>query len=112
MKPSAPRNKTPPSAPLRKTVFGNSLKLTRLRTCAVMWVLGIFLASGSVPVWSQEIRAKQEGESTIRVISADRFETTFTKRKGFGATWFDLKHDPQNKHEGYEDKDLRAAWTS
>jgi len=22
------------------------------------------------------------------------FETTFTKRKGFGVTWFDLKHDP------------------
>jgi hypothetical protein len=63
------------------------------------FILGLVLASGSVPAWAQDIRAKQEGESTIRVVSEGRFETTFTKRKGFGATWFDLKHDPQKKHD-------------
>jgi hypothetical protein len=42
----------------------------------------------------QEITAVPEGDALIRVVSPGRFETTFTKRKGFGATWFDLKHDP------------------
>lgn len=46
------------------------------------------------------IKAIQEDEKTIRVIVPGQFETTFTKRKGFGGVWFDLKH---------EDKDLRAG---
>jgi len=75
------------------------VKLTRFRTRTATFVLGLFLVSGSVPAWGQEIRAKQEGEGAIRVVSEGRFETTFTKRKGFGATWFDLKHDPQKKRD-------------
>ena len=55
--------------------------------------------SGSVPAWGQEIRAKQEGESTIRVVSEGRFETTFTKRSGFGTTWCDLKNDPGKRRD-------------
>ncbi|HLF92719.1 MAG TPA: hypothetical protein VJB14_04610 [Planctomycetota bacterium] len=50
-------------------------------------------------VSAQEIRATQESDGLIRVVSAGRFETTFTKRKGFGATWFDLKHDPERKRD-------------
>lgn len=48
---------------------------------------------------AQEIRATPEGEGVIRVVSAGRFETTFTKRKGFGATWFDLERDPGKKRD-------------
>jgi hypothetical protein len=33
------------------------------------------------------------------VVVPGKFETTFTKRKGFGGAWFDLKHDPQRKHD-------------
>jgi hypothetical protein len=40
------------------------------------------------------IKAVQEDEKTVRVIVPGQFETTFTKKKGFGAVWFDLKHDP------------------
>lgn len=36
------------------------------------------------------IKAIQEDEKTIRVIVPGQFETTFTKRKGFGGVWFDL----------------------
>jgi hypothetical protein len=45
------------------------------------------------------ISAVQEGEKTIRVIVPGQFETTFTKQKGFGGVWFDLKHDPQKKRD-------------
>jgi len=45
------------------------------------------------------IKAIQEDEKTIRVIVQGQFETTFTKRKGFGGVWFDLKHDPQRKRD-------------
>jgi hypothetical protein len=48
---------------------------------------------------AQEIHATQEKAELIRVVSPGRFETTFTKRKGFGATWFDLKHDPEKKRD-------------
>ena len=50
---------------------------------------------GAVPI----ITATQENANTIRVIVPGQFETTFTKRKGFGDVWFDLKHDPQRKHD-------------
>src|SRR6185436_91194 len=46
-----------------------------------------------------EIRAVQETPKLIRVTSPSRFETTFTTRKGFGAAWFDLKHDPDRKRD-------------
>jgi hypothetical protein len=48
---------------------------------------------------SQDISATRESDSLIRVVSPGRFETTFTKRKGFGATWFDLQHDPGRKRD-------------
>src|SRR4030095_9158415 len=47
----------------------------------------------------REIRVTQENETLIRVVSKGRFETTFTKRKGFGSTWFDLEHDPDKKRD-------------
>jgi hypothetical protein len=46
-----------------------------------------------------EIRAVRESDSLIRVVSPGRFETTFTKRKGFGSTWFDLARDPGKKRD-------------
>lgn len=46
-----------------------------------------------------EISANQEADKTIRVVVPDTFELTFTKRKGFVAAFFDLKHDPQKKHD-------------
>jgi hypothetical protein len=48
---------------------------------------------------ARSIKAVQEDEKTIRVIVPGQFETTFTKQKGFGGVWFDLKHDPQRKHD-------------
>jgi hypothetical protein len=45
------------------------------------------------------IKAIQEDEKTIRVVVPGQFETTFTRRKGFGAVWFDLKYDPQRKRD-------------
>ena len=45
------------------------------------------------------ISATQEDEHTICVVVPGQFEITFTKRKGFGATWFDLARDPQRKHD-------------
>lgn len=48
---------------------------------------------------AQQIQATAEGEKTIRVVAEGRFETTFTKRKGFGSTWFDLKRDPEKKRD-------------
>jgi hypothetical protein len=62
-------------------------------------VAALILLLAANRVQAQEIRATQEGENAIRVVSADRFETTFTKRKGFGSTWFDLKRDPGKKRD-------------
>jgi hypothetical protein len=45
------------------------------------------------------IKAVQEDDKTIRLVVPGQFETTFTKKKGFGGVWFDLKHDPQRKHD-------------
>ena len=49
--------------------------------------------------WGQTIRASTEPEGTIRVLVPGRFETTFTRRKGFGATLHDLKHDRQKRQD-------------
>lgn len=43
----------------------------------------------------QTIRAERDAAGTIRVVAAGTFETTFTRRKGFGATLHDLKRDPR-----------------
>ncbi len=60
-------------------------------------MLALLLAAAQEP--PAEIRATQESESLVRVLSPGRFETTFSKRKGFGAAWFDLKHDPGRKRD-------------
>jgi hypothetical protein len=58
------------------------------------------LAAMSVGIaHSAEISARQEDEKTIRVVVPGTFELTFTKRKGFVGTFFDLSHDPQKKHD-------------
>ena len=56
----------------------------------------LFVLAALQPV---EIRAVQESPTVLRVVSPGRFETTFTKRKGFGSTWFDLKRDPDKKRD-------------
>ncbi len=50
---------------------------------------------------AQTLSATQENdkEKTIRVVASGAFETTLTLRKGFGASWFDLAHDPDKKHD-------------
>lgn len=48
---------------------------------------------------AQSIRATQESDGAIRVVAPGAFETSFTKRKGFGHTWFDLKHDPNKTRD-------------
>jgi len=42
---------------------------------------------------AQTLTATKIDDKTIRVVVPEKFETDFTRRKGFGATWFDLKHD-------------------
>jgi len=53
----------------------------------------------SAPAPAQTVTAKQVDAKTIRVIVPGKFETDFTLRKGFGHTWFDLKHDPQKERD-------------
>ena len=69
-------------------------------------LLGLLAISGTdgraqadVEGVAQVIKAIQEDEKTIRVLVPGQFETTFTKKKGFGGVWFDLKHDPQRKRD-------------
>lgn len=72
-----------------------ALRPSRLRSGLAVLLLTLSAAR----VQAQEIRATQEGENLVRVVALGRFETTFSKRKGFGATWFDLKHDPGKKRD-------------
>ncbi|MFB3891484.1 MAG: hypothetical protein ACE15C_05610 [Phycisphaerae bacterium] len=48
---------------------------------------------------AQGLSTTQEADKnkTIRVTAPGRFEVTFTLRKGFGASLFDLAHDPERK---------------
>jgi hypothetical protein len=48
---------------------------------------------------AQTIRATEENDGAIRVVAPGAFETTFTKRKGFGHVWYDLKHDPKKSRD-------------
>jgi len=48
---------------------------------------------------AETLTATQVNQKTIRVVVPGRFETDFTLRKGFGHTWFDLKHDPKKAHD-------------
>jgi len=64
-----------------------------------IWLLGHAAALAASWAPAQGIRATLEDEKTIRVAAPGRFETTFTMRKGFGATLFDLKHDPERKRD-------------
>ena len=45
------------------------------------------------------IRASRESDGTIRVVVPGKFETTFTRPKGFVSTWYDLKHDPKKQRD-------------
>ena len=45
------------------------------------------------------ITATMEGDSVVRVVSAGLFETTVTRRKGFGGSFWDLKHDADKKFD-------------
>jgi|GEM_PF-1803062 len=58
--------------------------------------LGFSLPQGAE---AQTIQATQESDGAIRVVAPGTFETTFTKRKGFGHAWFDLKHDPKKNRD-------------
>jgi len=58
--------------------------------------LGLLLPHGAD---AQTIRATQESDGAIRVVAPGAFETTFTRRKGFGHIWFDLKHDPKKSRD-------------
>lgn len=72
---------------------------TREFVCRMVLALAVVsaLASGASP--AAEIAAEQEASGAIRVVVPSVFETTFTKRKGFGATWFDLAHDPKKERD-------------
>jgi hypothetical protein len=48
---------------------------------------------------AQSLEAKKVDDKTILATAPGKFETTFTLRKGFGSTWFDLKHDPEKKRD-------------
>jgi len=69
----------------------------------IIWCAGLTVVHLGFfwPHWAeaQTIRATEESDGTIRVEAQGAFETTFTKRKGFGHIWFDLKHDPK---KGYD----------
>ncbi|HUW57126.1 MAG TPA: hypothetical protein VMZ92_10855 [Planctomycetota bacterium] len=56
----------------------------------------LLLAAGAA---AETIAATQVDAKTIRVVVPGKFETDFTLRKGFGATWFNLKHDPDKKRD-------------
>ncbi len=49
--------------------------------------------------FAQGLTAEQldDRQKTVRVAAPGKFETAFTLRKGFGASWFDLAHDPEKK---------------
>jgi hypothetical protein len=67
---------------------------TMLRTVAV-----VALAGTAATLPAANIRATREDDGTIRVLVSGKFETTFTKRKGFVSTWHDLKHDPGKQRD-------------
>ena len=48
---------------------------------------------------AQTLDVKQVDKKTVLATVPGKFETTFTLRKGFGHTWFDLKHDPEKKRD-------------
>jgi len=71
--------------------------MTRMRSNMLLFVVCV-AALLCAPCAAQTINAKQIDDKTIRVTVPGRFETDFTKRKGFGHTWYDLKHDPEKIH--------------
>jgi hypothetical protein len=79
-----------------------NVRLQKIMTAllAVLVISGMSGRSQADPVeLATDISAVQEDEKTIRVIVPGHFETTFTKKKGFGGVWFDLKNDPQKKRD-------------
>ena len=67
---------------------------TMLRALAL-----IVCAAMAPTLRAASIRATRENDGTIRVLAPGKFETTFTRQKGFGSTWYDLKHDPQRQRD-------------
>ena len=53
----------------------------------------------SADLYSQALQTTQSDPNRIVVVAPGKFETTFNLRKGFGATWFDLKHDADRKRD-------------
>jgi len=59
----------------------------------------VALAAGNAVAQTLSVTQQNDKDKTIRVTSPGTFETTFTLRKGFGASWFDLAHDPEKRHD-------------
>jgi len=55
--------------------------------------------AGHADAQTLSVTQDPDKEKTIRVVSQGKFETTFTLRKGFGASWFDLAHDPERTRD-------------
>ncbi|MBM4042471.1 MAG: hypothetical protein FJ290_28600 [Planctomycetes bacterium] len=65
---------------------------------ALLASVAAFVA-GHADAQTLSVTQEADKEKTIRVVSQGKFETTFTLRKGFGASWFDLAHDPEKKRD-------------
>src|SRR5262245_5891949 len=82
---------------------GKRAPAMKSRATLVIWSAGLaaFQLGLLVPLGAdaQTIRATQDSDGAIRVVAPGAFETTFTRRKGFGHTWFDLKHDPKKSRD-------------
>jgi len=66
----------------------------------VLRALAVIVGAATAPtLQAANIRATRENDGTIRVLVPGKFDTTFTKRKGFVSTWYDLKHDPQRQRD-------------
>ena len=86
----------------------------RVRAAGALFGLALALAA-AVSIAAEkaiEITAKQENETTIRVVAPGAFELTFTKQKGFVGDFYDLKHDPQkNRNLAPVNPENGLLWT-
>ena len=72
-----------------------------MRVAALLVWLGVcFPVAATAVEWcTHPICARLEGSDLIRIRAPGRFELTFDKREGFGATLFDLQADPDELHD-------------
>jgi hypothetical protein len=91
---------------MKRIIIANLRSCNKLhrQICAAAGALfGLTLALAATASIAAEkaagITAEQENETTIRVVSEGRFETTFTRNSGFGAMWFDLKNNPGKQRD-------------